>query len=128
MTVILSNLFIESRLATNFEIVFENVHTYGKFVGRRLELIKLRDLLGNEEVQYITIRGFGGVGKTALAMQAVKHFSSGRVLVLSLVGTPSLDSVILRIATFLNIDTSSSSSSVLRTEVMKKLAGKERIL
>lgn len=108
-------------IATAADKDFENVHTYGKFVGRQSELETLDKLLNDKTIQYITIRGFGGIGKTTLAIQAVKNFNSGRVLVQSLVGSPSSGSVILKIARFLNMDTTAfPTSDILQTEVERQ--------
>ena len=76
---------------------------YGKFVGRTSELENLDKLLKGSS-RNITIHGFGGTGKTALALEAAQNFDSGRVLALSLAGTPTLNQVIRKITRFLNID------------------------
>ncbi len=39
------------------------------FIGRELEAIALRRLLGREDVQLVTLTGPGGIGKTRLALQ-----------------------------------------------------------
>ena len=93
------------------KVDFGNVHSYGEFVGRQQELQKLETLLNDKKIRYITIRGFGGMGKTALAIQAVKNFKSGRVFVISLVGSPSTDSTVSAIAGSLNIDSRSKDSA-----------------
>lgn len=110
------------------EVYFGNVYTYGKFIGRKDKLEQLEKLLHDEKSRYITLRGYGGIGKTTLAMEAVKSYKSGRVLVISLVGSPSSESVISKIAEFFNIDNAILKLESLWTEVQKKLKGKEIVL
>lgn len=43
-----------------------------EFVGRRQELTTLLDALRNPHIPLITLRGMGGIGKTALAEQALR--------------------------------------------------------
>src|SRR3954470_13899929 len=69
----------------------------GDFVGRKNDLERL-DMLLKGPNRFITIHGFGGLGKTALALQVAKNFDAGKVLALPLVGTPKLHDVIRKIA------------------------------
>src|SRR4051794_38404636 len=75
----------------------------GDFVGRVDELKKLDDFL-NGPCRYITIHGFGGIGKTALAIQAANNFTSGSVLGLSLAGIPKLSQVVTKLASSFHTD------------------------
>ena len=70
--------------------------------------------------------GFGGIGKTALAIEAVKNFRSGRVFVLSLMSCPNSSSVISKIA--IDVTDLGVPMSYVQTEVLRKLKGKEPIL
>ena len=111
------------------EIDFDNVYSYGDFIGRRYELEKLNKLFNDKSTRYITINGFGGIGKTTLAIEAIKSFKLGRVLVLSLMDCPNSFSIISKIAGLLNIDvTAFENSNILRTEVLRKLKGREPVL
>src|SRR4051812_21642576 len=75
----------------------------GEFVGRESDLERI-DMLLKGPNQFITIHGFGGIGKTALALQVAQRFDIGKVLALPLVGSPELSSVVRKIARFLRID------------------------
>src|SRR4051812_44090334 len=100
----------------------------GKFVGRKSDLAKLDKLLKGP-YQHITIHGFGGLGKTALALQAAKDFDSGKVLALSLVGTPKLAQVIRRMARFLGVNTDTVSEfEDQKLEVIERLTGSGTIV
>ncbi|RUS20657.1 hypothetical protein BC937DRAFT_94683, partial [Endogone sp. FLAS-F59071] len=57
-----------------------DVYMEGNFVGREEELEILRTLLNDDMHHFITIKGFGGMGKTCLALQAIKNFNSGDAL------------------------------------------------
>src|SRR3954470_4060558 len=83
--------------------VLAGIDMVGQFVGRDSDLEKVNELLKGSN-QYITIHGFGGLGKTALALQIAKGFDDGKVLALPLVGTPRLGDVIRKIARFLYVD------------------------
>src|SRR4051812_32310159 len=74
-----------------------DIYMVGEFVGRKNDLKRLKELLEGPH-HHITIHGFGGIGKTALALQAAKEFDSGKVLALSLAGTPKLSDVIRKLA------------------------------
>lgn len=105
------------------------MYTYGEFIGRDKDLKRLNELLNDRKTRNITIRGSGGIGKTALAFQAIKSFNSGRVLVQSLAGNPSSSSVMSRIAGFLKVDTTTiGNASMLKTLVIQKMRGNEPIL
>src|SRR4051812_40947091 len=73
------------------------------FVGREDELKKLEEWL-NGPYRYITIQGLGGIGKTALALQAANNFIDGNVLGLSLAGIPNPSQLVAKIAWFFHID------------------------
>src|SRR3954465_624526 len=75
----------------------------GDFVGRESDLERVNELLKGHS-RYITIHGFGGLGKTALALQVAKRFDAGKVLALPLVGTPRLSDIIRKVARFLHVD------------------------
>src|SRR3954470_1058889 len=89
--------------------VLAGIDMVGNFVGRESDLKKVYELLKGPN-QYITIHGFGGLGKTALALQVAKSFDAGKVLALPLVGTPKLSDVIRKIARFLYVDVESLSN------------------
>lgn len=95
--------------------------------GAKKELEKLNNLLQGDN-RYITIHGFGGIGKTALALQAVQNFDSSKVLALSLVGTPRLNQVILKIARFLNVDIKDLEPQDQQSEIFQTLASEGAIL
>src|SRR3954471_5467807 len=100
----------------------------GSFVGRKAELKKLDELLKGP-CRYITIHGFGGIGKTALALQAANNFHSGRVLGLSLAGIPKPTQVFAKIARFFHINTKNyPDPDDLEFEVLGALENEERIL
>src|SRR3954447_14253431 len=88
---------------TKRTISLAGLYMSGDFVGRKAELEKLDELL-NGPCRYITIHGFGGIGKTALALQAVNNFHSGRVLGISLAGIPKPTQVFAKIARFFHIN------------------------
>ncbi|RUS13303.1 P-loop containing nucleoside triphosphate hydrolase protein, partial [Endogone sp. FLAS-F59071] len=98
-----------------------SVYMEGEFIGREKELETLSKLLHDDTHHYITIKGFGGMGKTCLALQAAKNFNSGDILALSLVGTPTLNSVSMKIAQFLSVDAQPDA-------VIEKLNGKGTVL
>lgn len=98
-----------------------------KFIGRKKELEDLDKLLKGS-IRYITIHGFGGIGKTALAVQAVRNFESERVLALSLFGVPTLSQVILKIARFLNISIAELEPGNLQDEILQQLQGDDTVL
>src|SRR4051812_3401659 len=100
----------------------------GDFIGRKAELMQLDRLLNDHEHQYITIHGFGGIGKTSLALQAVRNFNSGRVLALSLIGASKPSQIFLKIAKFLRIEINDLDAQSQETEVLRKLNGEEIIL
>src|SRR3954470_12688477 len=100
----------------------------GDFIGRRAELMQLDRLLNDHEHQYITIHGFGGIGKTSLALQAVRNFNSGKVLALSLIGASKPSQIFLKIAKFLRIEINDLDAQSQQQNVLRKLEGEEIIL
>ncbi len=72
-----------------------------RFVGRKQELKQLTEYLANPDCHLLTIVGFGGVGKTRLALavaeQGLKSFSDG-VWLISLAGLSSADLLVSSIA------------------------------
>src|SRR4051794_9105954 len=100
----------------------------GQFVGREKDLEKVNELLKGPN-QYITIHGFGGLGKTALALQVAKRFDDGKDLAIPLVGKPKLNDVIRKIARFLYVDEGSRSNlEELRSVVLEKLSEEQTVL
>ena len=100
----------------------------GEFVGRESDLERINTLLKGPN-HFITIHGFGGIGKTALALQVAQAFDAGKVLALPLVGTPKLDDVIRKIARFLYVDMETTSDlEEQKWEVIEKLRNEETIL
>src|SRR4051794_20729340 len=83
--------------------VLTGIDMVGDFVGRESDLERVNKLLKGPS-RFITIHGFGGLGKTALALQVAQRFNSGKVLALPLVGTPKLSDVIRKIARFLHVE------------------------
>src|SRR3954454_1360691 len=75
----------------------------GEFVGRKSDLERLDNLLKGPN-HHITIHGFGGIGKTALALEVVQRFDAGKVLAIPLFGIPKLTDVVRKIARFLHTD------------------------
>src|SRR4051794_36706626 len=101
----------------------------GQFVGRENDLKKVNELLKGPN-QYVTIHGFGGLGKTALALQVAKGFDAGKVLAIPLVGNPKkLSDVIRKIARFLHVDVESFSDlEEQKSAVIEKLEDEETVL
>src|SRR4051812_24680799 len=100
----------------------------GDFVGRENDLKRVNELLKGPS-RYITIHGFGGLGKTALALQVAKGFDAGRVLAISLVGKPKLNDVIRKIARFIHVNVESFSDlDELESEVVEKLGNEGTVL
>src|SRR4051812_25892780 len=100
----------------------------GDFVGRENDLERVNELLKGPS-RYITIHGFGGLGKTALALQVAKHFDAGKVLAISLVGTPRLGDVIRKVARFLHVDPETLlNQEELKSVVIEKLENEETVL
>src|SRR5436309_601105 len=64
--------------------VLAGISMMGEFVGRKGDLERLDHLLKGPN-RYITIHGFGGIGKTSLALQVALRFDAGKVLALPLV-------------------------------------------
>ncbi|RUS12480.1 hypothetical protein BC937DRAFT_87776, partial [Endogone sp. FLAS-F59071] len=93
----ISNVSLKNKTSV-YQKSLTDIQMDGKFVGRKKELGELDELLNDNTHKYITIKGFGG-GKTSLALQAAKNFN-GRILALSLVGIPTLSSVVMKIARF----------------------------
>lgn len=48
------------------------------FIGREGEVAELVKLLTNADVRLVTICGFGGIGKTRLALEVTRHFVENR--------------------------------------------------
>src|SRR4051812_8508447 len=100
----------------------------GEFVGRESDLERLDTLLKGPS-RYITIHGFGGLGKTALALQVAERFNAGKVFALPLFGIPKLNDVIRKLARFLHIDIASLSDlEDQRSEVIEKLTNEGTVL
>ena len=97
----------------------------GEFVGHKDDLDKLKKLLKGPS-RYITIHGFGGIGKTALALQAARNYDSNRVLALSLVKTPEIDKIFKKIARYLKVDILDLDNQ--QDKVLQALEGKDQIL
>src|SRR4051812_14092827 len=101
----------------------------GDFIGRTTELTQLNRLLNDHEHQYITIHGFGGIGKMSLALQAIRNFDSGKVLALSLIGASKTSQIFRKIAKFLCIEINDlDTQSQQQSDVLRKLEGEETIL
>ncbi|RUS12921.1 hypothetical protein BC937DRAFT_86704, partial [Endogone sp. FLAS-F59071] len=94
----ISNVSLKNKTSV-YQKSLTDIQMDGNFVGRKKELGELDKLLNDNTHKYITIKGFGGMGKTSLALQAAKNFN-GRILALSLVGIPTLSSVVMKIARF----------------------------
>src|SRR3954469_22811404 len=104
------------------------IYMVGEFVGRESDLERLDRLLKGPN-HFITIHGFGGIGKTALALQVAQKFDAGKVLALSLVGTPKIGDVVRKIARFLYVDMDAASDlEEKKLEVIDKLRNEETIL
>ncbi len=79
---------------------------HGQCIGREKEIYQLQQLLKREDTHLITLTGFGGAGKTTLALQVihsmVEHFSGGLFFVdLSVIAEPAL--ILSTIAKTLNV-------------------------
>src|SRR3954469_25718118 len=104
------------------------IYMVGEFVGRESDLEKL-DILLQGPNHFITIHGFGGIGKTALALQVAQRFDAGKVLALPLFGTPKLGDVIRKIARFLHVDMAGlSDPGEQKWEVIEKLRNEKIVL
>jgi NB-ARC domain len=118
----------DKKEAKKYSKVLTGVNMYGKFIGRTRELETLDKLL-KESSCNITIHGFGGIGKTALAFKAVQNFNSGKVLTLPLAGNPTLSQVIQKILRFLDIDIETfSDPENPQPEVIESLRNEESLL
>src|SRR4051794_13082710 len=80
--------------------VLSDIHFGSKFVGRQDKLQELDALLRGQD-RIVTIHGFGGIGKTSLALQVAKGIDFDQVYALSLAGTPGSSQVIKKLARFL---------------------------
>lgn len=105
-------------------IITKELCTYGEFVGREDKLEELENMLNDDKTRFITIRGCGGIGKTALAMEAAKKFPFSRVQI-SLEGNPSSESVFSTIAESLHIY---PTASVTPDKVREKFADDQSVL
>src|SRR3954469_6700013 len=104
------------------------IYMVGEFVGRESDLERLDRLLKGPN-HFITIHGFGGIGKTALAHQVAQRFDAGKVLALPLVGTPKLGDVLRKIALFLHVDLGIFSDlEDQKWEVIEKLGNEGTVL
>src|SRR4051812_19444423 len=107
--------------------VLVGIHMVGKFVGRQNDLQRL-DMLLKGPNNFITIHGFGGIGKTALALQVAKRFDAGKVLAVPLVGNPQLSNVIRKFARFLNVEVENLPNPDQEEVVMERLSNEGMVL
>ena len=101
------------------------------FVGRQLELSEVAELLGHDECRLLSVVGVGGVGKTRLALQAVRErleeggFADGVVFV-PLEALTDAASVPAVVAGALGLDLSGQEDA--RSVVLRFLAEKRLLL
>ncbi len=96
--------------------------THSNLIGREIELSDIAYLLTQPACQIITLTGPGGIGKTFLALQAMKDNAASfeQVGFVPLEAVASASGVALKIAEVLNLVLESSSSVLDQlTEVLK---------
>ena len=105
----------------------------GPFVGRELELGQIANLLANPACRVLTIVGFGGMGKTRLAQQAVQAFSGAPlrpflngIAFVDLVGLAQADTLAIAIAHALGLTFSGDAEP--SQELTNYLRNKEILL
>ena len=99
------------------------------FVGRRDELVALSDLLKRSDVRLVTLTGAGGIGKTRLAIEAVRGVEADRAhgaAFVALAAVRELDDVPRAIADSLGVREPEGTS--LEEAVKSHLRDKDLIL
>lgn len=103
------------------------------FVGRAVELTEISNLLGNPACRLLTIVGWGGMGKTRLALQAARQANSEQALLflngvyfVPLAGVNSAAAAPLALADALGLPLTGSGDPL--QEVLNGLRNKELLL
>ena len=100
------------------------------FVGRKQELIEIRDLLTQPEVRLLTILAPGGMGKTRLALesasQQISNFADG-VFFIPLQSLSHVDHIVLAIVDALDL-TLQQVDRDLRLQLLDRLHQKKMLL
>ena len=103
------------------------------FVGRDIELTQINNMIANPDCRLLTIVGLGGMGKTALAMEAARQAAEEQALIflngvsfVSLVNVTSPDALPLTIADALNISLTGQARAT--TALLSHLRNQETLL
>jgi serine/threonine-protein kinase PknK len=90
------------------------------FVGRRSDRARIRELMG--EFRVVTLTGFGGIGKTRLALRMATELRRAYedVYVIALGGLTASDDVPDQIAAALGLHVSRASPTIAAVEYLKK--------
>lgn len=102
------------------------------FIGRQRELMNIgTSLLAKKKPNTVTLHGAGGIGKTALMRQALLRFAPSCESTLAIALDPllSLESVLGRLESFLNLPSPCSNDTKERERIVRgKLTGRVTLL
>lgn len=106
------------------------------FIGRAREVVEIASMYIHHHTQIVTIRGTGGMGKTALAAELARrlrwHFIDG-IYAVTLAGVPTLSAVALRgmVAPLLGLDwqlLADASVEAQEQAILQRVQGHPRLL